>query len=77
MIIVTNKVLKYKNFHYKCAIGKNGITNNKIEGDKSTPSGIYSIKKIYYRRDRLSIPKLDFQMIPISQNFGWCDDIRS
>jgi len=77
MIIVTNKVLKYKNFHYKCAIGKNGITNNKIEGDKSTPSGIYSIKKIYYRRDRLSLPKLDFQMIPISQNFGWCDDIRS
>ena len=77
MIIVTNKVLKYKNFHYKCAIGKNGITNNKIEGDKSTPSGIYSIKKIYYRRDRLSLPKLDFQMIPISQNFGWCDDICS
>jgi L,D-peptidoglycan transpeptidase YkuD (ErfK/YbiS/YcfS/YnhG family) len=77
MIIVTNKVLKYKNFLYKCAIGKNGITNSKIEGDKCTPSGIYSIEKIYYREDRLSMPKLDFQTIPINKNSGWCDDIRS
>jgi L,D-peptidoglycan transpeptidase YkuD (ErfK/YbiS/YcfS/YnhG family) len=77
MIIVTNKVLKYKNFLYKCAIGKNGITNSKIEGDKCTPTGIYSIEKIYYREDRLSMPKLDFQTIPINKNFGWCDDIRS
>ena len=77
MIIVTNKVLKYKNFLYKCAIGKNGITNSKIEGDKCTPSGIYSIEKIYYREDMLSMPKLDFQTIPINKNSGWCDDIRS
>ena len=77
MIIVTKKVLKYKNFVYKCAIGKNGITNNKIEGDKCTPSGIYSIEKIYYREDRLSMPELDFQIIPINKNFGWCDDIHS
>ena len=77
MIIVTNKVLKYKNFLYKCAIGKNGITNNKIEGDKCTPSGIYSIEKIYYREDRLYMPELDFQIIPINKNSGWCDDIRS
>ena len=77
MIIVTNKVLKYKNFLYRCAIGKNGITNSKIEGDKCTPSGIYSIDKIYYREDRLSLPKLDFQTIPINKNFGWCDDIHS
>ena len=77
MIIVTNKVLKYKNFLYRCAIGKNGITNSKIEGDKCTPTGIYSIEKIYYREDRLRMPKLDFQTIPINKNFGWCDDIRS
>jgi L,D-peptidoglycan transpeptidase YkuD (ErfK/YbiS/YcfS/YnhG family) len=77
MIIVTNKVLKYKSFYYKCAIGKNGITNNKIEGDKCTPSGIYSIEKIYYREDRLYMPELDFQIIPINKNFGWCDDIHS
>ena len=77
MIIVRNKVLKYKNFLYKCAIGKNGITNNKIEGDKCTPSGIYSIDQIYYRKDKLSLPKIDFQTTPINKNFGWCDDTTS
>ena len=77
MIIVTNKVLKYKNFLYKCAIGMNGITNTKIEGDKCTPSGIYSIDKIYYRVDRLSLPRLNFRTIPINKNFGWCDDVSS
>ena len=77
MIIVRNKVLKYKNFLYKCAIGNNGITNNKIEGDKCTPSGIYSIDQIYYRKDKLSLPKIDFQTTPINKNFGWCDDTTS
>ena len=77
MIIVRNKVLKYKNFLYKCAIGKNGITNNKIEGDKCTPSGIYSIEQIYYRKDKLSLPTIDFQTTPINKNFGWCDDTTS
>jgi L,D-peptidoglycan transpeptidase YkuD (ErfK/YbiS/YcfS/YnhG family) len=77
MIIVRNKVLKYKNFLYKCAIGKNGITNNKIEGDKCTPSGIYSIDQIYYRKDKLTLPTIDFQTTPINKNFGWCDDTTS
>ena len=77
MILVRNKVLKYKNFLYKCAIGKNGITNNKIEGDKCTPSGIYSIDQIYYRKDKLTLPTIDFQTTPINKNFGWCDDTTS
>ena len=77
MIIVRNKVLKYNNFLYRCAIGENGITNNKIEGDKCSPSGIYSIDKIYYREDRLSLPNLDFDIIPINKTFGWCDDVNS
>ena len=77
MILVRNKVLKYKNFLYKCAVGENGITNSKIEGDKCTPSGIYSIEKVYFRKDKLSLPKIDFQVISINKNFGWCDDVSS
>ena len=77
MIIVRNKVLKYKNFLYKCAVGENGITNSKIEGDRCSPSGIYSIEKIYFRKDKLNLPKIDFQTTPINKNFGWCDDTTS
>ena len=30
----------------KCAIGKNGITQFKKEGDQATPAGKFKIKKI-------------------------------
>ena len=34
-IILKNKeTLIYKEFCFKCCIGKNGITKNKFEGDK-------------------------------------------
>ncbi len=49
----------------------------KIEGDRCTPSGIFSIEKIYFRKDKLKLPKINFQTISINKNFGWCDDINS
>ena len=30
MIIVKKNILSFKNISFKCAVGKNGITNNKI-----------------------------------------------
>ena len=40
---------------------QNGLTKNKIEGDKKTPKGIFSLDKLYYRRDKVNKPitKLD------------------
>ena len=76
MIIVKNNLLTYNDTSYKCAIGKNGIVKKKIEGDKCTPAGTYTLEKIYYRSDRLTLPNLNFQTIPILKNYGWCDDIK-
>ncbi len=53
-MIIINKsgYLKYKDFKFKCALGKSGIGNKKIEGDNITPKGVFNIIKIYYRKDR-------------------------
>ena len=40
-------------FKLKCCIGKSGIKANKVEGDKSTPSGIFHLGNVYYRSDRV------------------------
>ena len=41
LIKLKNKdTLIFDEFKFKCAIGKNGLKKNKIEGDKSTPKGI-------------------------------------
>ena len=52
-IILKNKdTLIFDDFKFRCCIGKKGITNNKIEGDKKTPSGLFSLGKVFYRKDR-------------------------
>jgi len=55
-------------------LGKNGIKKKKIEGDKSTPSGVYSFEKLYYRSDRVPKPVCKIPVIKIKENMGWCDD---
>ena len=52
MIIISKSgFLKYKNFKFRCALGKNGVGVKKIEGDNITPKGTYKIIKVYHRKD--------------------------
>ena len=75
-MIVINKsgYLKYKNFKFRCALGKHGISEKKKEGDKITPKGIYKIVNVYYRQDRIKKISSQLKLIKIKKNMGWCDD---
>tara|TARA_B110001452_G_scaffold56097_1_gene43481 strand:+ start:2213 stop:2704 length:492 start_codon:yes stop_codon:yes gene_type:complete len=64
-------------FIFKCAIGKNGIKLRKKEGDKATPSGTFSIGKLYYRADRVKKPVTKISTRIIKKNMGWCDDPKN
>ena len=76
-IFVKNKhTLQIDDFKFKCCIGKNGLTNNKKEGDKKTPKGIFEIGKLYFRRDRIKKPLTLLKCIEIKNSMGWCNDIR-
>ncbi len=63
-------------FNFRCSVGKNGITTKKIEGDKKTPAGFFKIEHLYYRKDRINLPKTDLKCIKIHQKMGWCDDVN-
>ncbi len=77
-IIIKNKeTLIFDDFSFKCCVGRNGITNNKIEGDKKTPTGLFSLGKVYYRDDRNSKPITKLNTISIKKNMGWCNDVRN
>ena len=77
-IILKNKVsLIFNDFIFKCSIGTKGLTKNKVEGDKKTPIGIFSLGNLYYRRDRHSRPTTKLKCIPIERNMGWCNDVKS
>ena len=63
-------------FIFKCCVGKNGLKRNKIEGDKSTPRGKFSLGKLYYRSDRVNKPITKLKLKRINKNMGWSTDIR-
>ncbi len=75
IIHVKNKnTLIIDDFHFTCCIGKNGVNSNKKEGDFSTPKGLFKLKKLYFRRDRVMLPKSQIDKKIITKNMGWCDD---
>ena len=76
-IFIKNKhTLQIGEFKFKCSIGEKGSTNDKKEGDKKTPKGIFKIENLYFRKDRLKKPSTLLKCIEIKKYMGWCDDIR-
>ena len=77
-IVLKNKeTLMFEDFIFRCVIGKKGLVKKKIEGDKKTPIGKFSLGNVYYRKDRHPKPITKLKSIPINKNMGWCDDIRN
>ena len=75
-ILINKNYLTYNKLKVKCAIGKKGIGNKKKEGDLITPIGVFNIKYILYRKDRVKVlTKLKKKVI--KKNMGWCDDFKS
>lgn len=57
-----------------CAIGRSGISANRVEGDGTTPAGTLPLLRILYRPDRLDAPKTQLPMAALSPDDIWCDD---
>ncbi len=75
---VTNLTLRYERNSLRCAIGKGGYTTNKCEGDGKTPLGVFPLRELWYRPDRVNIPtQCMLNTRPISPETGWCDDTGS
>tara|TARA_A100001011_G_scaffold125746_1_gene132643 strand:- start:8698 stop:9192 length:495 start_codon:yes stop_codon:yes gene_type:complete len=76
-LLVKNNHLFLKNKRLQCALGINGLTDNKKEGDLSTPSGTFRFNKVYYRADKLGKMNFKINSSVIQTNDGWCDDQES
>ena len=76
-LLVKNNHLFLKNRKLQCALGINGLTDNKKEGDLSTPTGTFKFNKVYYRADKLGKMYFQINSSVIQTNDGWCDDQES
>ena len=78
IIYLKNKhTLQVGHFFFKCCIGKNGISSNKIEGDKKTPRGFFQLDNLYYRNDKIKDVSTKLKLIKIKKSMGWCDDVQN
>ena len=66
--------LSVDDFKFRCCIGKSGTKKIKIEGDNSTPKGIFTLGTLYYRKDRVKKPVTNLKTKIIKSNLGWCND---
>ena len=73
-IKVTGNKLEFNGKVYDCAVGKNGFSENKKEGDNCTPVGTYPVREVFYKAER---PRTNLPAKQITEFDGWCDDVSS
>lgn len=59
------------------ALGRGGIRANKREGDGGTPRGVFRLKRLWWRADRLLRPATLLPLRRIGGDDGWCEDPAS
>lgn len=62
-------------FDAACIFGKGGLiaAAEKREGDGASPIGIWPVRRVFYRSDRVEPPRSRFRLDAIAPDDGWCD----
>jgi L,D-peptidoglycan transpeptidase YkuD (ErfK/YbiS/YcfS/YnhG family) len=55
-----------------CAVGRTGIGEKQAEGDGITPIGLWPLRELLYRADRVT-PQTQLPARAIERSDGWCD----
>jgi L,D-peptidoglycan transpeptidase YkuD (ErfK/YbiS/YcfS/YnhG family) len=69
----TRGELKLGPLRYPCALGRTGRRARKREGDGATPAGVWRVREVLYRPDRLRRPRTLLPVRAIRPDDGWCD----
>lgn len=58
-----------------CAFGRSGVIDagEKREGDGATPLGVWPIRRVLYRPDRVAAPDTSLMCRALVPDDGWCD----
>lgn len=67
-------LLRIGGLFFPCSIGHGGFTADKREGDGATPSGLWPLRMVLYRPDRVSRPQTGLPTRALTPFDGWCDD---
>jgi len=68
--------LRWRGQEVRCALGKSGVTpaDSKREGDGASPAGVWTMRQILWRPDRIAAPATGLPGVELIREAGWCDD---
>ena len=69
-------LLRWAGHEVRCALGRSGVTpaESKREGDGASPLGVWPMRQLLWRPDRLSSPVTGLPSVELIPEAGWCDD---
>jgi len=62
----------FKGLHFQACLGRSGVAVDRREGDGTTPSGLFTLRRGFWREDRLVCPQTSLTMRSLRQYDGWC-----
>jgi len=66
--------LRWSGGSARAAVGREGVSANKREGDGATPAGSYPLVFGLFREDRIRPPASHLPMRPLAPHDAWVDD---
>jgi L,D-peptidoglycan transpeptidase YkuD (ErfK/YbiS/YcfS/YnhG family) len=73
IVVESRQHARVRSQRFRCAVGRSGIVRDKREGDGGTPAGVWPLREVFYRPDRLAMPVTRLPVRALAPTDGWCD----
>lgn len=71
----TTGLLVAGGLRFQCSLGRSGAKFLKREGDGATPMGVFKLRRLFYRADRMVPPRCGLAARKIRDFDGWCETV--
>lgn len=74
--MATTGTLEINGKRYACTLGRAGVisADQKAEGDGKTPLGVFPLRQLLYRADRVARPETQLPVEILTPQTGWCEE---
>jgi len=74
LVVYPSGIAEWNKKNIRCALGFGGVSHKKREGDGVTPAGLFQLRRVFYRPDRIKAPRTILPVSTIGRKAGWCDN---